>query len=173
MLIFLFSVAERLEDYSVFRSRKSLKELLDLSPTKARILEDKKTREVDPKEVDVGDIVLVKPGERIPIDGMITEGSSSIDESPITGESVPKEKEPEDEVFAGTLKIDGLLKVKTSKSSRGSTISKIVRLVEEAEKKKAETEKFINRFARYYTPAVLLLAVGVVTIPWLVFWPGL
>jgi len=169
VLVFLFSVAERLEDYSVFRSRRSLKELLDLSPPKARLLEDKRTKKVDPKEVDIGDVVIVKPGERIPVDGYIIEGLSAIDESPITGESVPKEKGPEEEVFAGTLNIDGLLKVETTRTSQGSTISKIVRLVEKAEEKKTKTEKFINRFARYYTPIVLLLSLGVATVPWFLF----
>jgi len=168
-LIFLFSVAERLEDYSVFRSRKSLKELLELSPTKARVqLEDGK-KMMTPEEVLVGNKVIIKPGERIPLDGVIREGDSSIDESAITGESVPKEKGPGDEVYAGTLSIDGLLKVEVTKESRNSTLAKIVKLVEEAEGKKAETEKFVNRFANYYTPAILLLALGVSTIPWLFF----
>jgi len=169
VLIFLFSVAERLEDYSVFRSRRSLKELLELSPTKARVLRDGKTEKTSPDRISVGENVVVKPGERVPLDGDITSGSSSIDESAITGESVPKEKGPGEEVFAGTLNIDGLLKIKVTKESRDSTLSKIVRLVEDVEEKKAETEKFVNRFANYYTPIVLLLALGASTIPWLLF----
>lgn len=169
VLIFLFSVAERLEDYSIFRSRRSLKELLELSPTEARVLIDGENEIVAPEEVLVGNTVIVKPGERIPLDGEIVSGTSSVDESAITGESVPKEKGPRDEVFAGTLNNDGLLKVKVSRESSDSTLSKIVRLVEEAEEKKADTEKFVNRFARYYTPVILLLAVGVSIGPWLLF----
>ncbi len=169
VLIFLFSVAERLEDYSVFRSRRSLKELLELSPTKARVIRNGETEQISPEDISIGETVIVKPGERVPLDGEIKSGSSSIDESAITGESVPKEKGPRDEVYAGTLNTDGLIEVKITKESRDSTLSKIVRLVEEAEEKKADTEKFVNRFANYYTPVVLLLALGVSTIPWLLF----
>ncbi len=169
VLIFLFSVAERLEDYSVFRSRRSLKELLELSPTKARVLRDGETKKTSPEYISIGETVVIKPGERIPMDGNIKEGSSSIDQSAITGESVPEEKGPGDKVFAGTLNIEGLLEVEVTKESEQSTLSKIVRLVEEAEEKKAETEKFVNRFATYYTPAILLLALAVSTIPWLLF----
>nr|AGF93020.1 heavy metal translocating P-type ATPase [uncultured organism] len=169
VLVFLFSIAERLEDYSVFRSRRSLKELLDLSPTEARVLKDGKTNILKPEEVDLGDVVIVKPGERIPVDGKIKEGNSAIDESPITGESVPKEKEIGDEVFAGTLNKEGLLKISTTKRSRESTLSRIVEMVEDAEARKADTEKFINRFARYYTPAILVMAVMVFTVPVFLF----
>lgn len=169
VLIFLFSVAERLEDYSVFRSRKSLKGLLELSPTKARVDFGDGTKTVPPEDVLVGNTLIIRPGERIPLDGLIREGESSIDESAITGESVPKEKGPGDEVYAGTLSIDGLLKVEVTKESQNSTLTKIVKLVQEAEEKKAETEKFVNRFANYYTPAILLLALSVSTIPWLFF----
>jgi len=169
VLIFLFLVAERLEDYSVFRSRRSLKELLELSPTKARVLRKDETEKIAPEDIFIGETVIVKPGERVPLDGDIESGSSSIDESAITGESLPKEKRPGDEVFAGTLNIDGLIKVKVTKESQDSTLSKIVSLVEEAKEKKAKTEKFVNRFARYYTPVVILLALIVATIPWLFF----
>ncbi|MEF8831896.1 MAG: cation-translocating P-type ATPase [Candidatus Thermoplasmatota archaeon] len=169
VLIFLFSIAERLEDYSVFRSRRSLKGLLELSPTKARVVRNDETTKASLEEISIGETVVVKPGERVPLDGEIKSGSSSLDESAITGESVPKEKGPGDGVFAGTLNTDGLIEVKVTKESRDSTLSKIVRLVEEAEKKKADTEKFVNRFANYYTPVILLLALGVSTIPWLFF----
>ncbi|MEF8874298.1 MAG: cation-translocating P-type ATPase [Candidatus Thermoplasmatota archaeon] len=165
VLIFLFSLAETLEEYSIFRSRKSLNDLLDLSPSKARLLKDEKTKTVDPKELSIGDIVFVKPGERIPVDGKIIDGSSSIDESPITGESVPKEKSQDDEVFAGTLNVDGALKVEVTKKSTDSTLARIIKLVEDAEEKKAETERFVNRFAKYYTPAVLVMALFVFLIP--------
>jgi len=169
VLIFLFSVAERLEDYSVFRSRRGLKELLELSPTKARVLRDGEAEKTSPDQISTGEVVVIKPGERVPLDGDIMGGSSSIDESAITGESVPKEKGSGDEVFAGTLNIDGLLEIKVTKESQDSTLSQIVRLVEDVEEKKAETEKFVNRFAKYYTPIVLLFALGVSTIPWLLF----
>ncbi len=169
VLVFLFSVAERLEDYSVFRSRKSLKEILKLSPTEARVLKEDGIELLKPEELDIGDLVIVKPGERIPVDGEIEEGHSAIDESPITGESVPKEKGVGDEVFAGTLNKEGLLKIKTTKRSRETTLSRIVEMVEDAESKKAETEKFINRFAKYYTPGILILAVAVATIPTFLF----
>ncbi len=165
VLIFLFSLAETLEEYSIFRSRKSLNELLDLSPSKARLVKQGKTKKVDPKELSLGDIVFVKPGERIPIDGNIIEGASSIDESPITGESVPKEKSQDDPVFAGTLNVDGALKIEVTKKSSDSTLARIIKLVEEAEDKKAETEKFVNRFAKYYTPIVLVVALFVFLVP--------
>ncbi len=169
VLIFLFSVAERLEDYSIFRSRRSLKELLELSPTKARVLREGKTKMMAPEKVFTEETIVVKPGERIPLDGNIKKGTSSIDESAITGESVPKEKRPGNEVFAGTLNIDGLLRIKVTKESGDTTLSKIVKLVDEAEEKKTDTEKFVNRFSKYYTPTILSLALGVSVIPWLFF----
>ncbi len=169
VLIFLFSLAETLEDYSVFRSRKTLKNLLDLSPSKARVLRKEGTELIEPEKVEIKDIVLVKPGERIPIDGKIERGESAIDESPITGESVPKEKGPGDEVFAGTLNKNGLLKTKAEKKSVDSTLSRIVRMVERADVHKAESEKFVNRFASYYTPIILLLSAGIFLIPTVVF----
>ncbi|MBS3817803.1 MAG: cation-translocating P-type ATPase [Candidatus Thermoplasmatota archaeon] len=169
VLIFLFSLAETLEDYSVFRSRKTLKNLLDLSPGKARVLREGEYKLLEPKLVEIDDIVAVKPGERIPIDGEIEEGNSAIDESPITGESIPKEKEPGDKVYAGTLNKNGSIKIRTEKRSVDSTLSRIVSAVENAEVHKADTEKFVNRFASYYTPVILLLSAGVLLIPTVLF----
>lgn len=125
-------------------------------------------KKVVPEKIKVGETVIVKPGERIPIDGKIKKGSSSIDQSAVTGESVPEKKERGDEVFAGTLNKNGLIKIETTTTTENSTLSKIVKLVEEAKEKKAETEKFVNKFAKYYTPSILLIAVSVAVLPFLV-----
>ncbi len=169
VLIFLFSLAETLEDYSVFRSRRSLKTLLDLSPSTAKVLKNGELVEVPPTEVDVGEIVVVRPGDRIPVDGKVQKGNSALNEAPITGESIPKQKTKGDMIYAGTLNIDGALEAEAVKRSSDSTLSRIVEMAEEAEMGRAKAEQFVNTFAAYYTPAVLLFAVGVFLIPPLVF----
>lgn len=165
VLIFLFSLSETLSNYSVFRNRKTLKNLLDLSPSKARVRKNDEIRRIQPKEVEVGDLVMVKPGERIPVDGVIKKGASAVNEAPITGESMPVQKEREDEVYAGTLNLNGSLEIQTLKKSGDTTLSRIVQLVEEARMSKAETEKFVSRFVRYYTPSILAFSALIFLIP--------
>lgn len=169
VLIFLFSLSETLSNYSVFRNRKTLKNLLDLSPSKARVRRNGETRKISPEEVEVGELVRVKPGERIPVDGRIVNGASAVNEAPITGESMPVQKERGDEVYAGTLNLNGSLEIRTMKKSVDSTLSRIVQLVEEARMSKADTEKFVSRFVRNYTPLILAFAALVFLIPTVFF----
>lgn len=164
-VLFLFSLAELLEDYSVERSRNSLRELLDLTPKTVRKKKGKSFHKVPVDEVEVDDIIRVKPGERIGADGVCVLGESSVNQAPITGEFMPVSKCAGDDVFAGTINQHGLMDVKVTRSAKDSTLAKIIALVEAAEEQKAPTERFIDRFAKYYTPAVLLLAVSVVVIP--------
>jgi Cd2+/Zn2+-exporting ATPase len=168
-VLFLFSIAELLEDYSVERSRRSFKELVNLSPKVASVKRGDLYIETPIDEITVGDIVLVKSGERIGVDGIVITGHSSVDQAPITGESMPVSKKVGDSVFTGTINQEGRLEVKTQKEAKDSTLAKIVELVESAEDEKAETERFIDRFAKYYTPAVVLFAVCVATIPPIIF----
>ncbi|MCH9625757.1 MAG: Cadmium-transporting ATPase [Chlamydiales bacterium] len=168
---FLFSLALVLEQWSVGRARRAISALMDLSPTLARVI-DLKTHAVEEKGVEsvaVGSYILVKPGEKIPLDGEVYAGNSSVDQSPITGESIPIFKEKGDEVFAGTLNENGALTCKVTKRSDATTLSKMIRLVEEARSKRSESEQWVETFARYYTPIMLLFALSIMIIPPLVF----
>ncbi|WP_436931374.1 heavy metal translocating P-type ATPase [Halosimplex halobium] len=177
-LAFLFNVAELLERYSVDRARNSLEELLTLSPDIATVRRasgpDGETErvEVPVEDVAVGETVLVEPGEKIPIDGTVTEGSSAVNQAPITGESVPVDKEPGDEVFAGTINEQGFLAVETTAAAGDTTIDRIVELVEDAQANKTEREQFVERFADYYTPAVVVAALLATFVAPLVFGGG-
>jgi Cd2+/Zn2+-exporting ATPase len=165
-VIFLFFIAEGLEDYTAERARHSIEKLIKLAPEMAEVKkDDKKEIEVHVHEVDVGEIVVVRPGERIPLDGQVIRGSSSVNQAPITGESIPVEKTEGDEVYAGTINQEGYLEIKVEKRSQEGILAKIAKMVEEAERKKSNTEVFVERFARIYTPAVLALAIGVAIIP--------
>ncbi|XGI83992.1 heavy metal translocating P-type ATPase [Halorutilales archaeon Cl-col2-1] len=164
-LAFLFNVAEILEEYSMERARDSLRRLVSLSPETARIRRDTETVEVDVEEVEVGDTVVVRPGEKIPVDGKVVKGTSAVNQSAVTGESVPVGKDVGDEVFAGTVNEEGYLEVVAESDSTHSTLSQIIRLVEEAESEKTQREKFVDRFSKYYTPGVVGLAVAVFVVP--------
>ncbi|MEE9223195.1 MAG: cation-translocating P-type ATPase [Thermoplasmata archaeon] len=168
-ILFLFSMAELLEDYSVERSRRSLSELVDLTPKVASVRKGDRFVEVPAEEVKIGDIVRVRSGERISVDGIVIKGFSSVDQAPITGESMPVSIHEGDVVFAGTINQEGRLEVEATKEVKDSTLARIVELVESAEEQKAPTERFIDRFARYYTPAVVGFAVSVAVIPTVVF----
>lgn len=168
-VLFLFSLAELLEDYSVERSRRSLRELIDLAPKVALVKREDKFIEVPIDDIGIGDIILVKPGEKIAVDGEVIKGGSSVNQAPITGESMPVAKDVGDIVFAGTINEEGTMEVRATKEPKDSTLAKIIEMVESAEEQKAPTERFIDRFAKYYTPAVIVLAVMVATIPVLVF----
>lgn len=164
-IAFLFSTAELLESYAVDRARASMESLMDLAPKTAVVLRGGAEETVRASEVAVGDVVVVRPGERIPVDGRVVEGGSAVDESPLTGESLPVEKDPGDPVFAGTITRDGYMHVRTEKPADSSSLARIVELVERAGAEKARTERVVTRFARWYTPAITIAAVLVVAVP--------
>jgi Cd2+/Zn2+-exporting ATPase len=168
-IAFLFSTAELLETHAVDRARQSIRSLMDLSPREATVLRDGEEVRVDASEVRRGDRVLVRPGEQIPADGTVEEGRSAVDQSAITGESMPEEKAAGDEVFAGTRAVEGWLRVRVEKAAEDTTLAHIIHLVEEAETHKAPSERFVDRFARWYTPAVTAAAVVVAVAPPLLF----
>jgi Cd2+/Zn2+-exporting ATPase len=158
-LAVLFSVAELLERFSMDRARSSMRELMELSPDTATVRRDGEETTVPVEAVDIGETVLVRPGEKIPLDGVVRDGRSAVDESPITGESVPRDVSPGDEVYGGTILAEGYLEVETTATAENSTLSKVVNLVEAAQSKKSERERFVDRFADYYTPAVVVAAI--------------
>ena len=160
-LAVLFSFAELLERASMDRARNSLQELIDLSPDEATVKRGDETGTVRVEDLSVGDIVVVKPGEKIPMDGEVVEGSSAVNQAPITGESVPVDKTTGDEVYAGTINEEGYLEVKVSSESGDNTLSRIVEMIEDAQSNKTEREQFVERFAAYYTPVVVGFAVVV------------
>jgi Cd2+/Zn2+-exporting ATPase len=167
-LAVLFSIAELLERYSMDQARSSLRELMDLSPDEATVQRGGEAVTVAVGEVGVGDVVLVQPGEKIPLDGVVRDGSSAVNEAPITGESVPVDKADGDDVYAGTINQAGYLEVEVTAAAGDDTLSRIVRMVEDAQANKTEREQFVDRFAGYYTPLMVALAVLVATIPPLV-----
>ena len=169
LVVFLFAVGEVLEGVAADRARASIRILADLVPKTALVEENGVTREIDAATLEIGQVVLVRPGDRIPADGTIAEGSSGIDESPVTGESMPKTKGPGDAVFAGSINAEAALRVTVTKSAEDNTISRIIALVEEAESARAPTERFIDHFSRYYMPAITGLALLVAVIPPLLF----
>jgi len=164
-VMLFYSVGEALQDHAVDRSRASIKALVDIRPDYANVRRSGETVRVPPGEVRVGEEIVVRPGERIPLDGEVIAGSSFVDTSALTGESVPRRVEPGDAVLAGTVNTQGLLAIRVSKPFAESSVSKILELVESAGARKAPTERFITRFARYYTPAVVLGALGVAVLP--------
>ena len=166
ILAVLFSVAELLERFSMDRARSSIRELMELSPETATILDDDGSeRTVPADEVRVGEVVAVRPGEKVPVDGTVIGGSSPVDQSPITGESVPVEKEFGDEVYAGTIAEGGYLEVEATSTAGESTLARIVDLVTDAEREKSEREQFVDRFASVYTPIVMVAAVALAVVP--------
>ena len=164
-VMLFYSVGELFESYAVNRSRHSIAELMDIKPDHATLLKDGVETVVDPGEVSVGDLVIVKPGEKVPLDGVIEKGTSSLDTSALTGESIPVDVREGEEIASGCVNLSGLLSVRVTKEFGESTVSKILDLVENAASKKAPTEKFITKFARYYTPAVVAAAVILAFVP--------
>ncbi|RUV44316.1 heavy metal translocating P-type ATPase, partial [Mesorhizobium sp. M7A.F.Ca.MR.228.00.0.0] len=164
-VVVLFLIGELLEGVAAGRARASIQGLADLVPKTALVERAGGTSEVPAEDLAVGDVIVVRPGDRIPADGEIVEGSSDIDEAPVTGESTPKRKGVADAVFAGTISTDGVLKVRVTAAASDNTIARIVRLVEEAQEAKAPTERFIDRFSRTYTPAVLAVGALVAMLP--------
>jgi Cd2+/Zn2+-exporting ATPase len=161
----LFAVSLALESWSVGRARRAIEALMTLAPPSARIKRDGKDVDVAPADVDIGDVLIVRPGERIALDGTITAGESAINQAPVTGESVPVEKTVGAEVFAGTVNGDGALEVRVTKAAEDSTVARIARLVEDAQSKRSRSEKFVERFAAVYTPVVLGVAVITAVLP--------
>jgi Cd2+/Zn2+-exporting ATPase len=168
-VIFLFFIAEFLEEHAIERTRRFVGALMRLAPDVALVRRNGKEVEVHTHDIEVNEIVLVKPGDKVPLDGVVVKGVSSVNQAPITGESIPVIKQRGDEVYAGTINYEGFLEIRVTKKSDQTMLSKIVKLVEEAQKRKSPTEKFVDRFAKYYTPSVLFLALLVATIPTLVF----
>lgn len=164
-VMLFYQVGELFQSYAVDKSRKSIASLMDIRPDYANIEKDGKIEKVDPDEVKIGDIIIVKTGEKIPLDGVVVEGTSSLDTMALTGESVPRVVKTEDEVLSGCINKDGLLKIRVTKEFGESTVSKILDLVENASSKKSKSENFITKFAKYYTPTVVIIAVLLAFIP--------
>lgn len=164
-VMLFYQVGELFQSYAVDKSRKSVASLMDIRPDYANLYHDKKTERVDPNKVKVGDIILIKPGEKIPLDGIVIEGSSTLNTLALTGEAVPKSVSVNDEVLSGCINNEGILKVKVTKEFGKSTVSKILDLVENASSRKSKSENFISKFAKYYTPIVVIIAILLALIP--------
>lgn len=164
-VMLFYQVGEWFQSYAVSKSRKSIASLMDIRPDYANVERDGKLVQVDPDEVMIGDTIVVKPGERVPLDGTIVKGTSSLDTSALTGESMPRDVEPGMEIISGCINQTGILTIHTTKEFGESTVAKILDLVENASDKKGKTENFISRFARYYTPAVVFAAIALALLP--------
>ena len=168
-VMLFYQVGELFQGYAVGKSRQSIADMMDIAPDFANVMRDGKLVQVDPYEIGVGDEIVVKPGERVPLDGTIVEGSTQLDTAALTGESVPRHVEEGAEVISGCVNMTGKITVKVSKPFEHSTVSRILELVESASEKKAQTENFITRFARYYTPIVTIGALVLAVLPPLLF----
>ena len=168
-VMLLYQIGEEFQDIAVGKSRNAIKELMQIKPESANVLRNGETVEVKPEEVEIDEIIVIKPGEKVPLDGRVIKGTSMLDTKTITGESVPKKIVEQELIYSGSINLNSVLEVKVTKKFEDSTVAKILELVEEATSKKAKTEKFITKFAKYYTPIVCFLALGLATIPTLVF----
>lgn len=168
-VMLFYQVGELFQSVAVGKSRKSIADMMDLSPESANVERDGEVLEVEPDEVEIGEIIVVKPGEKIPLDGVVTEGASGINTAALTGESALRDVAVGDEVISGSVNTSGLLKIRTTKRYSDSTVAKILELVENSSENKAKTENFITRFARVYTPIVVLSAVVLAVVPSLIF----
>ena len=166
MVIFLYTIGKVLEKLAVDKSRKSIEKLTNLQPEYAVVVRDEKEIRVEPSEVNVGEVIIVKPGERVPIDGVILDGNATLDMQSLTGESVPVSVQVDDNILSGAIVLDGLLKIKTSEEYKNSTVSKIMNLIENAQDKKSKTETFISKITRWYTLGIIILAVLTLGIGW-------
>ncbi len=164
-LVFLFNLAELLEDYSMSRARSSLQELMNLSPNIAKVKKEDREIEIPVEKVDIGDTVIVNPGDKIPVDGKVIKGNSAVNQSPITGESLPVDKTSGDEVFAGTINEEGYLEIEVTKEASDNTLSKIIEMVQDADSSQTEKEQFVERFSKYYTPFMVSISILLTIIP--------
>ena len=167
-VMLFYQIGEWFQSYAVGKSRRNISELMDIRPDYANIEINGKLEQVDPDEVEVGSVILVQPGEKVPIDGIILEGSSTLNTSALTGESLPREAGPGDEIISGCINMTGVLKIRTTREFGESTVSKILDLVENASSRKSKSEDFITKFARVYTPAVVYCAIALGVLPPLV-----
>ena len=167
-VMLFYQIGELFQSYAVGKSRRNISELMDIRPDYANIERDGKLEKVDPDEVEIGSVIVVQPGEKIPIDGVVTEGKTTLNTSALTGESLPREAAQGDEVISGCINMTGVLKIRTTKEFGESTVSKILDLVENSSSKKSRSEHFISKFARYYTPAVCYGALALAVLPPLV-----
>ena len=167
-VMLFYQIGELFQSYAVGKSRKNISELMDIRPDYANIEKDGKLEKVDPDEVEIGTVIVVQPGEKIPIDGIVTEGNSTLNTSALTGESLPRQTAVGDEVISGCINMTGVLKIQTTKEFGESTVSKILDLVENSSSKKSKSENFISKFAKYYTPAVCYGALALAILPPLV-----
>ena len=164
-VMLFYQIGELFQSYAVGKSRRNISELMDIRPDYANIEKDGKLEKVDPDEVEVGSIIVVKPGEKIPIDGIVEYGTTTLNTAALTGESLPRDAKEGDEVISGCINMTGLIKIKTTKEFGDSTVSKILDLVENSSSKKSRSENFITKFARYYTPAVCYGALALAVLP--------
>ena len=163
-VMLFYQVGEWFQSYAVGKSRRNISELMDIRPDYANIERDGRLEQVDPDEVSIGTVIVVQPGEKVPIDGTVVEGCSTLNTSALTGESLPREVRPGEEIISGCINMTGLLRIKTTKEFGDSTVSKILDLVENASSRKSKSEDFISRFARIYTPAVCYAALALAVV---------
>ena len=164
-VMLFYQIGELFQSYAVGKSRRNISELMDIRPDYANVEVDGKLEQADPDEVEIGSVIVVKPGEKVPIDGIIIDGSSTLNTSALTGESVPRDAECGDEIISGCINLSGVLKIRTTKEFGESTVSKILDLVENSSSKKSKSENFISKFAKYYTPAVCYSALALAILP--------
>lgn len=164
-VMLFYQIGELFQDYAVDKSRKSISSLMDIRPDYANVYREKEFQRVEPDKVNIGEIILVKPGEKIPLDGIVIDGEAMLNMQALTGESLPKKVEKNDEVLSGSVNNDGLLKIRVNKEFKESTVKKILDLVENANSRKSKSEKFISKFAKYYTPIVVIIAIILAVIP--------
>ena len=164
-VMLFYQIGELFQSYAVGKSRRNISQLMDIRPDYANIEVDGNLEQVDPDEVEIGTVIVVQPGEKVPIDGVVVDGTSTLNTSALTGESVPREVQNGDEVISGCINLTGLLKIRTTKEFGESTVSKILDLVENASSKKSRSENFISRFAKIYTPAVCYGALALAILP--------
>ena len=164
-VMIFYQIGELFQDYAVGKSRASISDLMDIRPDYANVKRGDEILKVDPYDVELGETIVIRPGERVPLDGVVVDGHSMLDTSALTGESVPRDIEPGSEVLSGCINTNGLLTVTVTKDFEESTVSKILDMVENASSKKAKAENFITKFAKYYTPIVVISAVLLAVIP--------